>query len=143
MGPVNIKVKYFSKYINKLKFDNGECSWVTLQAAENVNLKAGEVKPIQLGVGMELPAGYEAELTLRRNTCALYGIIPTTHCSIIDHGFADNGNQWYIFVYAVRDTKIQVGDRICQFRIVEQQPYLTFEEVYFLPNDLKLDHEKY
>lgn len=32
-------------------------------------------------------------------------------------------------VLAVRDTKICVNDRICQFRIMEHQPALTFEQV--------------
>jgi dUTP pyrophosphatase len=32
-------------------------------------------------------------------------------------------------VLAVRDTKIHVNDRICQFRIVEHQPELIFEEL--------------
>jgi dUTP pyrophosphatase len=31
-------------------------------------------------------------------------------------------------VYALRDTVIEVNDRICQFRIVENQPKLLFEE---------------
>ena len=32
-------------------------------------------------------------------------------------------------VYAVRDTQINLNDRICQFRIMEQQPDISFEIV--------------
>ena len=32
-------------------------------------------------------------------------------------------------VYAVRDTKIEVNDRVCQFRILKHQPSIDFEEV--------------
>ena len=31
-------------------------------------------------------------------------------------------------VLAVRDTEIHVNDRICQFRIMEHQPTISFEE---------------
>ncbi len=32
-------------------------------------------------------------------------------------------------VLAVRDTEIHVNDRICQFRIMENQPKITFDVV--------------
>ena len=32
-------------------------------------------------------------------------------------------------VYAMRDTHISCNDRICQFRIVENQPKIVFDEV--------------
>lgn len=32
-------------------------------------------------------------------------------------------------VFALRDTKIEVNDRICQFRIQKNQPTLVFNEV--------------
>ena len=37
-------------------------------------------------------------------------------------------------VYATRDTMIHQNDRICQFRIVENQPKITFDEVESLGN---------
>ena len=37
-------------------------------------------------------------------------------------------------VYAMRDTRIEQNDRICQFRIVENQPKIVFEEVEHLEN---------
>ena len=35
----------------------------------------------------------------------------------------------YMPVYALRDTVIHKNDRICQFRIMENQPKLVFDEV--------------
>jgi dUTP pyrophosphatase len=37
-------------------------------------------------------------------------------------------------VYATRDTELKVNDRIAQFRIIEHQPTITFEEVESLGN---------
>ncbi|MBS6931359.1 MAG: deoxyuridine 5'-triphosphate nucleotidohydrolase, partial [Lachnospiraceae bacterium oral taxon 082] len=57
---MKIKIKYFSEKIEKLKFIDGKSDWIDLRAAERVELKSGEYKLIKLGVGMELPKGYEA-----------------------------------------------------------------------------------
>ena len=42
---------------------------------------------------------------------------------------------WRMPVYATRDTVIHVNDRIAQFRIIENQPKIVFEEVESLGND--------
>ena len=38
-------------------------------------------------------------------------------------------------VYATRDTIIHKNDRICQFRIMEHQPTIEFDEVDTLGNE--------
>ena len=35
----------------------------------------------------------------------------------------------------MEDTEIHVNDRICQFRIVENQPKIVFEEAEFLDDE--------
>ncbi len=57
-----IKIKYFSDKIEKLTYIDGKSDWIDLRAAEDVTLKQGEFKLIPLGVGMELPEGYEAHV---------------------------------------------------------------------------------
>ena len=39
---------------------------------------------------------------------------------------------WYFPALAMRDTVIEKGDRICQFRIMEKMPAVAFETVEFL-----------
>ena len=41
---------------------------------------------------------------------------------------------WRLPAIAMRDTVIHVNDRIAQFRIVENQPQIRFEEVESLGN---------
>jgi dUTP pyrophosphatase len=43
-------------------------------------------------------------------------------------------------VYATRDTKIERGDRICQFRIMKKQPTIIFKEVEKLENENRGGH---
>lgn len=126
-----IKIKYFTNEIDKIqKIDKGD--WIDLRSAESVELKAGEFKLIPLGVAMELPKGYEAHVVPRSSTYKNFGIIQTNHQAVIDESYCGDNDQWYYPAYALRDTIINVNDRICQFRIMEKQPEITFEEVNFL-----------
>ncbi|MEG1291596.1 MAG: deoxyuridine 5'-triphosphate nucleotidohydrolase, partial [Lachnospiraceae bacterium] len=43
-------------------------------------------------------------------------------------------DMWRMPVYATKDTLIQKNDRICQFRIMENQPKIDFLEVKSLEN---------
>lgn len=123
-----IKIKYFTNEIDKInKIVKGD--WIDLRAAEKVILKAGEFKLIPLGVGMILPDGYEAHIVPRSSTYKNFGVIQTNHCGIVDNSYSGDNDQWLMPVYALRDTEININDRICQFRIVENQPCLEFEEV--------------
>ncbi len=130
----HIKIKYFTDKIEKLTYIDGKSDWIDLRAAENVVLKKGEFKLIPLGVGMELPKGYEAHVVPRSSTFKNFGVIQTNHQGVIDCSYCGDNDQWFMPVYAVRDTEIHVNDRICQFRIMENQPKITFEEVAHLEN---------
>ena len=92
-------------------------------------MKKGEFKLIPLGVAMELPKGYEAHIVPRSSTIKNFGIIQTNHQGVIDSSYCGDNDEWKMPVYAMRDTHIEVNDRICQFRIMENQPKIQFEEV--------------
>ena len=87
---------------------------------------------IPLGVGMILPKGMEAHVLPRSSTFKNYGIIQTNSCGIIDNTYCGDNDQWYWPALAMRDTHISANDRICQFRIMENQPKIHFEEVEHL-----------
>jgi len=127
-----IKIKYLSDKIEKLCYIDGKSDWIDLRAAEDVTLKAGEFKLIPLGVAMQLPQGYEAHIVPRSSTFKNFGIIQTNHQGVIDCSYCGDNDQWRMPVYAVRDTEIHVNDRICQFRIMENQPKIVFDEVEHL-----------
>lgn len=127
-----IKIKYFTDAIDKLDYIDGKSDWIDLRAAADVTMKAGEFKLIPLGVAMKLPDGYEAHIVPRSSTFKNFGIIQTNHQGIVDGSYCGDNDQWYMPAYAVRDTKIHVNDRICQFRIMENQPKICFDEVEHL-----------
>lgn len=127
-----IKIKYFTDKIEKLRYIDGKSDWIDLRAAEDVVLKQGEFKLIPLGIAMQLPKGYEAHIVPRSSTFKNYGVIQTNHQGVVDCSYCGDNDQWFFPALAMRDTEIHVNDRICQFRIVENQPKLIFDEVEHL-----------
>ncbi len=129
-----IKIKYFTQDIDKLAYIDGKSDWIDLRASETVELQAGEFKLIPLGVAMELPAGYEAHVVPRSSTFKNYGILQVNSCGVIDGSYCGDEDMWRMPVYATRDTIIQKNDRICQFRIMRNQPHIVFDETSSLDN---------
>lgn len=130
-----IKIKYLTDKIDKLEYIDGKSDWIDLRAAESTDLKKGEFKLIPLGIAMELPKGYEAHIVPRSSTFKNFGIIQTNHQGVVDCSYCGDHDQWFMPVYALRDTHIEVNDRICQFRIFENQPRILFDEVASLSNN--------
>jgi len=130
----NIKIKYLSDGIEKLRYIDGKSDWIDLRAAEDVTLKAGEFKLISLGVAMELPKGYEAHIVPRSSTFKNFGVIQSNNLGVVDESYCGDQDCWYFPAYALRDTEIHINDRICQFRIMEHQPVIQFDEVKKLDN---------
>ena len=124
-----IKIKYFTDKIEKLAYIDGKSDWIDLRASEEVTLKQGEFALVPLGVAMELPKGYEAHIVPRSSTYKNFGIIQTNHQGVVDCSYCGDNDQWFMPVYAVRDTHIECNDRICQFRIMRNQPPLRFIRV--------------
>lgn len=112
------------------KIEVGE--WVDMRSAETVELKQGDFKLISLGVSMKLPDGYEANIVPRSSTFKNFGVLQTNSFGVIDSSYSGSGDIYKFPALAMRNTIINKGDRICQFRINKIQPEFQFEEVEFL-----------
>ena len=127
-----IKIKYFVDGIDPLCYVAGKSDWIDLHAAEDVTLKAGEFRLIPLGVAIALPEGYEAHIVPRSSTFKNYGILQTNSMGVVDRSYCGDNDQWRMPVYATRDVTIEKNARICQFRIMKNQPTLEFIRVEHL-----------
>ena len=125
---VQIKIKYLNDDIPKLEYIDGKSDWIDLRSAEDIEMKEGEWRLIPLGVAMQLPAGYEAHVVPRSSTFKNYGLIQTNHMGVIDCSYCGDNDWWFWPALALRDTHIAAGDRICQFRIMQNQPQIDFTE---------------
>ncbi|MFC8686047.1 dUTP diphosphatase [Brevibacillus porteri] len=136
---MKIRIKYFDKDLPKLeKISKGD--WIDLRAAETTTIKKGGFKAISLGIAMELPEGYEAHVVPRSSTFKHFGVIQTNGKGIIDNVYCGDDDQWLFPAYALRNTIINKGDRICQFRIQEKMPDFEFDEVEVLGNGNRGGH---
>ena len=120
-----LKIKYTDVDYPTLQInENGD--WIDIKCAQDYILKAGESVKINLGVAMKLPEGYEAHLVPRSGTFDKYGVIQTNGIGIIDNSYSGNNDIWKMPVYAMRDTEIKKGERLCQFRLMPKmnQPFI-------------------
>lgn len=129
MKKAQVRIKYFSDEITRLDYIDGKSDWIDLRAAEEVTLTKGEFHLIPLGVAMQLPEGYEAHVVPRSSSFKNWGFLQVNSMGVIDSSYCGDEDMWYLPVYATRDAVIHVNDRICQFRIMENQPAIQFEMV--------------
>ena len=127
---MQIFIKYHTDLPPIEKIPAGD--WIDLRAAETVDMKQGEYRPISLGVSMKLPKGYEAHVAPRSSTFKKWGILMVNSVGVVDESYCGEDDIWYFVALATRDTRIEKGDRICQFRIMENQPKLVFTKVEHL-----------
>lgn len=149
---MEIKIKYFSDDYPRLeKIEEGD--WVDLRVNSFVNhemntgveweinsqdtlsYKTGDVIKIGLGIAMELPKGYEALVSPRSSTFKHWKIIQTNSTGVIDNSYCGDNDEWMIEFIALANGTLERFDRISQFRVIENQPNLSFREVESLNND--------
>ena len=127
-----IQVKYLAEGLEPLCYVGGKSDWIDLRAAETVKLKAGDFRLIPLGVAIALPEGYEAHIVPRSSTFRNYGSMQTNSMGVVDGSYRGDGDEWKMPAYATRDVTIEKNARICQFRIMRNQPRLSFARVEHL-----------
>lgn len=124
-----IKIKYLDDTIIRLKkIEKGD--WIDLYAAENTVVKENEVTLIPLGIAMKLPDGYEAHLAPRSSTFKNFKIIQANSVGVIDNSYCGPDDWWFFPAISLSGERmIKKNEKICQFRIMEKQPEIAFEEV--------------
>lgn len=128
-----VRIKYHHDDMPRLKkIKQGD--WIDLYTSEEVNLKAGDFMYIDLGVSMELPAGYEGIQVPRSSTFKTWGLLQANSIGVYDESFCSDTDIWKFPAYATRDVTIPAHTRLCQFRIIKHQPDFVFDEVETLGN---------
>lgn len=143
---MKIKVKLFNPTCKFHVINKGE--WIDLKASEftEVNMPYAErlrknktvrevnfdYNLIPLGIGMQLPKGYEAIIAPRSSTFKTLGLIQTNSLGIIDSSYNGPDDQWFFPCIAFQNTTIYEGDRICQFRIQLSQKATIWQKIKWL-----------
>lgn len=116
---VKLRIKYKPGMEPIIRAHDGE--WYDLRAAHDYCMVKGDLIKIDLGIAVELPEGYEAHIRPRSSTAEKFGVLMA--CSgVIDNRYCGDDDYWTFGAYAIRNGVIRKNDRICQFRIVPEQP---------------------
>ena len=122
-----IEIKYHDDAQKIEKIEKGD--WIDLKASKRIEMKTGDFAVIPLGVSMKLPEGYEAHLAPRSSTFKKWGILQVNGVGVIDESYRGDNDVWGVPALAMRDTVIEKGDRIAQFRIMKKMEPVELLEV--------------
>lgn len=132
---MEIKIKYHTDKIEKLRYIDGKSDWIDLRVAKDYDLKKGDFALIDLGISVKLPEGYEMITAPRSSTFKNYGLLQSNSIGVVDESYCGDDDVLMMPVYATRDVHISVNDRICQFRIFRHQPAIEFVECDHLSDE--------
>lgn len=132
-----IKIKYHDPDMPKLeRLPQGD--WIDLVTVEDIKLSPGEFGMFSLGISMELPPGYEAHVAPRSSTYKKWGVLQVNTPAIIDNSFNGDDDVWHWLIMSpVQEVFIPKYTRVCQFRVVKNQPVFPIVEVNKLNNNAR------
>lgn len=128
-----ISIKYKDNTPQLVDLTKGD--WIDLASPKSMVYKKGDLVKVDFGVAMELPEGYEAHIAPRSSLFQNTGLLLTNGVGVIDNSYCGDEDYWGAKFYATRDGLIEEGQRLCQFRIIENQPSLHFNKVNHLGNE--------
>lgn len=110
--------------------------WYDLRAAHNCKIRPGQLYYIRLGVAIQLPEGCEAILAMRSSTSKRHRIFPANGIGVIDNEYCGDNDEWVMPVvnFSNKIQYIKKNERVCQFKVVRQQPYFDVKIVDKLGN---------
>lgn len=149
---LKIKVKVLTEGCMPVISKNGD--WVDLKSAINITIPAPQANILKrktvdgervgyrdveiptyyipLGVAMELPKGFEAIIDSRSSGPHKLGIFIPNGQGVVDNSYSGNDDQWHYVCSPMRETTIEVGDRVCQFRIQLSQKATFWQKLKWL-----------
>ena len=122
---VNMKIRYHKELFPDLPEIQKNGNFIDLYSAEEVVLKRGDFKLINLGISVECPEGYWMQLVPRSSTFKKYGVIQTNSFGVVDTEYCGDNDIVMLPVFAMRDTVIPANERICQFTLVKDVDFDT------------------
>ena len=126
---LELQIKYLTEDAQPLSYIEGKSDWIDLRAAGDVVFSSGEFKLIPLGIAVKLPEGYEAHVAPRSSTFKNFGLLQVNGVGVVDSSYCGDHDEWFVPMLATRDVTVHKGDRICQFRVMANQPPLSFKVV--------------
>ena len=103
-----------------------------MKSGKEIQKVVFDSKKIKLGVGMELPAGFEAVVVPRSSTFSRTKTILANSQGVIDNCYCGDDDEWMYPVIALNTSHIKKGQAICQFRIQLSQKATVWQKLKWL-----------
>lgn len=87
---------------------------------------------IDLGVVIELPKGFKADVKPRSSTFRKYGLIQANSIGLIDQSYCGPDDVWKFPALATRNVTIPKGTPIAQFEALPSQKATVFQKLRWL-----------
>ena len=115
-----LEVTYAYEGMPKLEYVGDISDCIDLYTAEDVTIKQGEFKLIDLGVIIKAPEGYRINLMPRSSTFKKYGIIQTNSIGIIDNSYVGPEDIYRMPAFKLTEGEITIPKhtRLCQIELV-------------------------
>jgi dUTP pyrophosphatase len=109
------KIKYvnFNKFYKLQKHGN----WIDLSVSQDYILKSEEYKILDLGISMELPMYYEANIIPRSSLYKNFRIQQANSFGLIDSDYCGMDDRWGFPAISKLFISIPKSTRICQFSV--------------------------
>lgn len=135
---LKIKVKIFRDQTLPTMISKGD--WIDIPYKEaTVYFNKGDFYYLHLGIAVQLPDGFEALVVARSSTFKNYGVFNPGAVGIIDNSYCGNDDEWMFPAYALEETMIESGDRLCQFRIQLSQKATFWQKIkWFFSSGIEL-----
>ena len=149
---LKIKVKVLTEGCMPVINENGD--WVDLKSAVDITIPAPQSDVLKrktiegervghrnveiptyyipLGVAMQLPQGFEAIIDSRSSGPKKLGLFIPNGQGVVDNTYNGNNDQWHYVCSPMRETTIEAGNRICQFRIQLSQKATMWQKIKWL-----------
>ena len=84
LDTMKILIKYFDETMPRIENIEGKSNWYDLRSAEDISYKQGDYFLVPLGIAVQLPPGYEANIVPRSSTFKNSGLIQTNSFAVIN-----------------------------------------------------------
>ena len=102
---------------------------------DEFDILIGDIIIFKLGFALELPKGKELHLLPRSGTFRKYGLLLTNSMGIGDDTYIGDNDEYLAMMYATRNAKVNVGDRLIQIKIEDAMPNYHLVEVDHFGNE--------
>ena len=130
-----VKVLKHSDIANIVINEKGDC--YDLVAVEDCVVKSNKAHLVSLGISMKLPSGCIAKIYDRSSNPCKRNFYLANSVGYIDNSYSGEEDIWKFQAAALRSshyeaTKINKGDRICQFEICLSQKATVWQKIKWL-----------